>query len=63
MRMSFDVVVDWCDSFGSVDLTFEHYIVTTETLINNYLIFPKMFLETVKSGNPRTVIRIDTYLL
>jgi len=40
---------------GRVDLTFVHYIVTPKTLINKYLIVPKMFLETVKFGEPPVI--------
>jgi len=48
---------------GRVDLTFEHYIGTTKTLINKYLIVPKMFLEMAKFGDPTSIIQIDTCLL
>jgi len=48
--------------FGRVDLPFVHYIVTPETLIHDYLIVPKMFLETVKFGDPPTVSQIYTCL-
>jgi len=49
--------------FERVDLTFVNYIVTAKTLINNHLIVPKMFLETVKFVDPTTVSEINTCLL
>ena len=49
--------------FGRVDLPFAHYVVTNETLKHDYLIVPKMFLETVKFGDPTTTRQIDTCLL
>jgi len=43
-----------------VALTFEQYIIRAETFINNYLTVPKMFLETDKFVDTRTVIQINT---
>ena len=48
----FDIVVEYVDTFGSVDLTFEHYIVTPKSLINFYVIGPKVFLKRLSSGIP-----------
>jgi len=61
--MSFDIVVDYVKTFGRVDLTCEHYVFTTKTLIHNYLIVPKMFFETVKFGDPASISQIDSCLL
>jgi len=63
MIMSFDIIIELVKMLGRVDLTFEHYIVTTKTLINKYLIVPKMFLETDEFGDPSTVGQIDTCVL
>ena len=49
--------------FGRVDLPFVHYIITPKTLKHNYLIVPKMFLETVKFGDPPSVSQINNCLL
>jgi len=50
--ISFEIVVEYVDTFGSVDLNFEHYIVTTKTLINFCVIGPKLFLKRLSSGIP-----------
>jgi len=47
MIMSFDIVVEKVDMFGSVNLIFELYGIKDKTLIHNHLIVPKMFLKTV----------------
>ena len=60
--MSFDIAVEYVETFGRVDVTFEYYIITTKTLIN-YLVVSKMFLENFKFWDPRTVSQINTYLL
>jgi len=61
--MSFDIVLLYVDTFGSVDLTFEHYVVRVQTMIDRYLLIPKMFLETDKFGDTRTAGQINTCLL
>jgi len=48
---------------GNVDLAFEHYVVTAQTLVDPYLLVPKMFLETDEFSDPLTVSQIDTCLL
>jgi len=63
MIMPFDIVVEWVKMLGRVDLPFVNYIITSETLKHDYLIVPKMFLETVKFGYPPTTSLIDTCLL
>jgi len=52
--MSFDIVVEQVKMFGRVDLPCVYYVITPKTLIHNYLIVAKMFLETVKFGYPPT---------
>ena len=43
--MEFDIVV-YVKSLGGVYLTFEHYIVTAQTVIYNYLILSEVFLKS-----------------
>ena len=56
----FDLVLKYIESFRSVYLSFEHYIFTAQTAVDDYLILPKVFLETDQFGNPRPVGQIDT---
>jgi len=58
--MSFDIIVKYIGFFRGVYLSFEHYIFTTQSAIDHYLIRPKVFLESDKFGNPRLVGQIDT---
>ena len=44
--MSFDIVIEQINSFHRVDLLFEHYVFTAQTVIDNYLVLPKIFLES-----------------
>ena len=57
MIISFDIVVEWVKMFGRVDLPFVHYVVTPESFIHNYLIVAKMFLTSLKFGDPPHLVR------
>ena len=54
------VVVEQIDSLGGLDSHLEHYAVTTQALINHYLILVKMFLESNEFRDPAPSIQIDT---
>jgi len=58
--MSFDLMVKYIESYRGVYLSFEHYVFTAQTAVDDYLILPKMFLESDQFGNPRPVGQIDT---
>jgi len=49
--------------FGRVELPFVHYIIKPKTLIHDYLIVAKMFMETIKFGDPPTPSQNDYCLL
>ena len=61
--MSFHIVVDYVKTFGNIDFSFEHYVVTAHTLVDRYLVVPKMFLETINFVDPRSFGHINTCLL
>ena len=44
--MAFDIVIKNVKSLRGVYLTFEHYIVTAQTVIYNYLIMTEVFLKS-----------------
>jgi len=58
--MSFDRDVKYIESFRGVYLSFEHYVFTAHTAVDDYLILPKVFLESDQFGDPRSVGQIDT---
>jgi len=58
--MSFDSIVKYIESFRGVYLSFEHYVFTAQTAVDDYLILPKVFLESDQFGDPRPVRQIDT---
>ena len=58
--MSFDLVGKYIESFRGIYLPFEHYIFTAQTTVDDYLILPKVFLESDQFGDPRPVGQIDT---
>jgi len=60
MIMSFDLVVKYIESFRGVYLSFEHYIFTAQNSVVDYLILPKVFVESDQFGDPRPVGQIDT---
>ena len=43
--VSFDFIIEYINSLGGVDLPFEHYVFTGQTLVDCYLLVPKMFLK------------------
>ena len=49
--LSFDIVIEPIDSNDRVDLLFEHYVITAQTLIDNYLVLLRVFAES-NSGIP-----------
>jgi len=53
--MSFDIIVKYIKSFSGIYLAFKHDAITPQTLVDDSLILPKMFLETDYFGNLRTV--------
>ena len=55
----FDVVIEQIISFDCVDLPFKNDVFTFQTVIDNYLVLPKVFLESDQFRNPRTVRQID----
>ena len=44
--MYFDIMVQYIKSFSAVYLPFKHDVVTVQTVIDNYLILPKVFLKS-----------------
>jgi len=60
MIMSFDFVVKYIESFRGVYLSFKHYVFTAQTTVDDYLLLPKVFLESDQFGKLRPVGHIDT---
>ena len=58
--MSFDLVVKYIESFRGVYPSFEHYIFTALTALDDDLILPKVFLESDQFRDPRLFGQIDT---
>ena len=56
----FDLVVKYIESFRGVYLSFEHYIFTPQTAVEEYPTLPKVFLESHQFGNRRPVGQIVT---
>ena len=50
--MSFDLVVKYIESFRGVYPSFEHYVFTGQTAVDNYLILPKCSRNLTNSGIP-----------
>ena len=61
--MSFDIIVKYIKSFRGVYLPFKHYILAAQTVVDNYLILPKVFLKTDDFGDPSSVGQIYTSCL
>ena len=55
----FDIVIDQINSFDRVDLRIKNYVFTAQTVIDNWLVLPKVFLETDQFRNTCTVRQID----
>jgi len=53
--MFFDLVVKYIESFREVYLSFEHYIFTAQTAVDDYLILPNVLKESDQFGDPRPV--------
>ena len=56
--MSFAIIVEYIKTFRGVYLPFKHDVFAAQTVVDNYLIFPKVFLETDDLGDPRSVGQI-----
>jgi len=57
--ISFDLVVKYIESFRGVYRSFEHYVFTAKTAVDDYLILPKVFLESDQFEDPRPVGQVD----
>ena len=44
--MSFDIVIQYIKSFSGVHLPFKNDVFAAQTAVDNYLILPKVYLET-----------------
>ena len=55
----FNIVINQIHSFDRVDLLFKYDVFTSQTVIGNYLLQTKIFLESDNFGNLRTVRQID----
>jgi len=53
--MSFDIIVLYIKSFSGVYLHFKHDFITVQTVVENYLILSKVFLETNDFGEPASL--------
>jgi len=58
--MSFDIIVQYIKSFSGVYLPLKHNVITVQTVVDNYLMLPKLLLDTDDFGDPRTDRQIDT---
>jgi len=58
--ISFDLVVKYIESLRGAYLSFEHYVFTALTAVDDSLILPNMFLESDQFRDPRPVGHIDT---
>jgi len=54
----FHIVIERNNSLDRVDLPFKHYVFTAQTVIDNYLVLPKLFLESDQFRNSRPVRQI-----
>ena len=53
--MSFHIIVKLINSVRRVDLHFERYIFAAQTVVDDYLILPKVLLVSVEFWDPRPV--------
>jgi len=53
-------MLQYIKSFSGVYLPFKHDVIAVQTVVDKYLILPKVFLETDYLGDRRTVRQIDT---
>ena len=44
--LSFDIIIKYIKSFSEVYLPFKHDVIAAQTVVDNYLILPKVILET-----------------
>jgi len=58
--ISLDLVVKYIESFRGVYRSFEHFIVTAQTAVDDYIILPNVFLESDQFVNTIPVGQIDT---
>ena len=58
----FDIIVEQINFLGGADLTSENYVFTCQTLIDGYLILPRMFLEFDYLGNSAAFSQGNTRL-
>jgi len=56
--MSFDIIIQYIKSFSEVYLPFKNDVIAVQPVADNYLIFPKMSLETDYFRDPRPVGQI-----
>jgi len=58
--MAVNFVVQHIDPLFGCNLSFENFIVTIKTAIDNYFVLCIVILESPNFGDPSTILQIDT---